>query len=181
MRRKTQLSCRCLLIAPQRCGSILSLASGTRTIYAKLNFAQSFQFYVVSRKARDYCYYMLSGRSVKSHAVFQDRPLLLLFAHYFKTSLSQKKCKARRSIWMRHEGKILGILFVSCPGSLLAGCCVPLIRCACLSQAQNTRAFTLCCRELQRDSTGEQEKGYRTEKRIEIAVKIVILLGAIES
>lgn len=52
----------------------------------------------------------LSGHPGKSHAVSQDR-LLLLFAHYFKASLSQKKCEARRIIWMRYEGKILGILF----------------------------------------------------------------------
>lgn len=71
--------------------------------------------------------------------------------------------------------------FLPCPGSLLAGCCVPLVSYAFLSQAQNIRAFPLYCRESHWGSVGAQEKGYRTEERIEIAVKIVILIEAIES
>lgn len=37
-----------------------------------------------------------------------------------KTSLSQKKCKAQRSMWVRYEGNILGMLFVPWPGSFPA-------------------------------------------------------------
>lgn len=39
---------------------------------------------------------------------------------YVKTSLSQKKCKAQRSMWMRYEGHTLGMLFVPWPGSFPA-------------------------------------------------------------
>lgn len=62
----------------------------------------------------------LPGFSGGSCAVSRDSPLLFPFAWYFKTSLSQKKCKAQRSMGIRYEGKILGTLFVPWPGSFPA-------------------------------------------------------------
>lgn len=59
----------------------------------------------------------LPGFSERLCAVSWDSPRLSPFARYFKTSLSQRKCEAQRSMWVRYEGKILGMLFVTWPGS----------------------------------------------------------------
>lgn len=62
----------------------------------------------------------LPGFSGRLYAVSWDSSWLCPFAWHIKTSLSQKKCEAQRSMWMRHEGKILGMLFVPWPGSFPA-------------------------------------------------------------
>lgn len=80
---------------------------------------RSFRFYVVSRKVRDYCS-CVPGVSGRLCAVSWDSPWLFPFAWYVKISLSQKKCKAQRSMWMRYEGKFLGMLFVPWPSSFPA-------------------------------------------------------------
>lgn len=62
----------------------------------------------------------LPGFSGRLHAVSWDSPWLCPFACFVKTSLSQKECEAQRSMWMRHERKILGMPFVPWPGSFPA-------------------------------------------------------------
>lgn len=62
----------------------------------------------------------LPGFSGRLCAVSWDSPWPCPFAWYVKTSLSQKKWEAQRSMWMIHEGKILGMLFVPWPISFPA-------------------------------------------------------------
>lgn len=122
----------------------------------------------------------LSGDSVKLCAVSQDSLLLFLFAHYFKTFLFQKKCKAQRSIWTRYEGKIWGIL-CPLPRPTSRGLLCPIGElCLPVSGKKKIRALPLSYKELQRDSVGGREKAAE-QRIIEIAVKMVVLIRAIES